>query len=890
MTARASFRLSLLALSALLVTCTQPRAPVGAARPADVEPPGLRLPRTVLPLRNRVELRIDPAQAEFTGRIEIDARVADATPLFWLNADGLRIERAEVAVGDERWPLQVLARPERVVGFRAQRPLPVGEVRIGIEYAGKIDSIETRGIFRQREGERWYAFTQFEPLAARRAFPCFDEPDSKVPWQLVLEVPEGLTAVSNSPLASQEPTGRGTLRATFAETPPLPSYLVAFGVGPFDVVPVGTSAGGAEVRAIVPAGRARDARFVVATTLPVLARLEDYFGMPYPFAKLDVLAIPLTAGFGAMEHPGLITFAARLMLARPEDFTIRYQRAYTHVLAHELAHQWFGNLVTLAWWDDLWLNESFASWLDDKLIGEWKPEWDRGVDFVERRDGAMQADALASARRIRQSIESDDDVYAAFDGITYAKGASVLQMFERWLGPEVFRDGVRAYLRTHAAGNATSNDFLIAIGNAAGRDVTGPFSSFLEQVGAPLVDMKVSCPPGAGARLALRQERYRPLGSSAGADQRWQIPLCIRYAVDGREESRCQLVAQREDEIALDTSQCPSWLLPNAGGVGYYRAALDREAQSRLLERARKVLTLPERVGLIRDMQALVMAGAVDPRSALALVKREAGDESRYVVSALAETTASLARFVPDAERPRYARFVRDVFGARARKLGWRPAAQEGDDRQILRLDLLGLVSERGDDAALAAPARTLALAWLADRRAVHPDLAGLVLQASARHGDAALFERMASALKQTGDRRDRRLLYQALASFRGPALVERALALARDPDLDLRESFTLLRAGIDEPATRDLAFRALRADYDAIAARLPEESAVGLVYIGTGQCDAAAREEVRAFFEPRTSRLPGGPRAFAQAMESMDLCIAQRAALGPRIAAFLGS
>src|SRR5262245_39457784 len=425
MPARGSRTLGALLALVVLTGCPRPDpAPVPAARAPEVEAPGLRLPRTVLPLRNRVELRIDPAQEEFTGRIEIDARVAAPTALFWLNAERLRIERAEVTVGTERWPLEVLARPERVVGLRAERPLPAGEVRVAIDYAGKIDAVETLGVFRQREGERWYAFTQFEPLAARRAFPCFDEPDSKVPWQLVLEIPEDLTAVSNTPLLAREATGRGTQRVTFAETPPLPSYLIGFGVGPFEIVPIGTSAGGAEVRAIVPAGRSRDAKFAAETALPVLARLEDYFGTPYPFAKLDLLAIPLTAGFGAMEHPGMITFSARLLLARPEDFTIRFQRSFTHVLAHELAHQWFGNLVTPAWWDDIWLNESFASWLDDKLIGAWKPEWDRGVDLVERRDGAMQSDALASARRIREPIESDDDVYAAFDGITYAKGAS----------------------------------------------------------------------------------------------------------------------------------------------------------------------------------------------------------------------------------------------------------------------------------------------------------------------------------------------------------------------------------------------------------------------------------------------------------------------------------
>ena len=303
------------------------------------EPPKLRLPRTVLPESNRVLLVLDPAQDSFAGHIEIAARATEPVRLIWLNAQDLTLEKATVTAGSETWPLEVFPQEKDFVGLLAPREIPAGALSIAISYHGRIDSTETEGIFRQKEGEDWYAFSQFEPIAARKAFPCFDEPDSKVPWQLTLEVPKGHVAVGNTPAVSEKETDRGTRVVMFQETRPLPSYLVAFAVGLFDAVDAGKSRRGTPIRIVVPRGRGADVGYVVDTTTPILALLEDYFDMPYPFTKLDLLAIPLTVGFGAMENPGLVTFNQRLLAARREDFTIGYQRSYASTTAHELAHQ-----------------------------------------------------------------------------------------------------------------------------------------------------------------------------------------------------------------------------------------------------------------------------------------------------------------------------------------------------------------------------------------------------------------------------------------------------------------------------------------------------------------------------------------------------------------------
>jgi alanyl aminopeptidase len=865
-----------------------PAAPASLEALSPADAPRLRLPRTVLPESNRVWLVLDPDRATFNGRIEIAAQVAAPVSVFWLNAEQITIDKATLVVGGETWPLDVMPQEHDFVGFRAPRSIPAGAATITISYSGRIDDTETEGIFRQKENGDWYIFTQFEPLAARKAFPCFDEPDSKVPWQITIEVPPALVALANTPVAAEETVG-DRKRITFGRTEPLPSYLVAFAVGPFEVVEGGKTRRGVPIRVIVPRGRGGDVGYVVETTTPILALLEDYFGSPYPFAKLDLLAIPLTVGFGAMENPGLVTFSQSLLTARREDFTINYRRRYASTTAHELAHQWFGDLVTLAWWDELWLNEAFASWMGGKVIDQWKPEWDGGVGSVARRSSALRSDQLQTARMVRQPIESNHDVENAFDGITYSKGAAVIRMFESWVGEDRFRDGIRAYLKEHAWSNATATDFLQAIGTAAGRDVAGPFTTFLDRAGAPLVTFETPCSEGATPVLRLAQQRFLPLGSRASAEQSWHLPVCVRYPA-GKDLARgCVLLTERTGELPLSRAKtCPAWILPNDGGLGYYRSDLGGDWLERLLDRGMEQLTLPERVAVIGDVDALVTAGKVEAGVALGLVTRYAQDENRQVVSAVASIAEAIADDVPDELRPNYARFIRKVFGARARQMGWVPARDEDDDTRLLRNLLLGLVTDEGEDRELAAAAQPAALAWLEDHAALDPDMIGLVLNTAALYGDRALFDRLHAAAKSATDRRDRRRLLGALASFRDPELARRATALVLGDDFDIRETMGLVYGGLDDPRNRRMVYDFVKQNHDALLQRLPKDSARGLVLVASAQCDASIQADAAAFFEKRMAELPGGPRLYAQSMEQLDLCVKQREAHRRSIAEFL--
>ncbi|MCG8556105.1 MAG: M1 family metallopeptidase [Proteobacteria bacterium] len=852
-------------------------------------PPQLRLPRTLVPERNRVQLVLDPAQPTFSGRIQITARVTQPSSFFWLNAQDISVEAASISVGQQTLPLEWSSQPRDFVGLRAPRPIAPGVVVLDLRYRGKIDALETHGIFRQQVNDEWFLFTQFEPLSARRAFPCFDEPDNKVPWQLTLEVPEDLVALANTPAERTERGSQGNKVVHFAASRPLPSYLVAFAVGPFALVDAGKSRNGTPIRVVVPRGHEGDVGYVTESTASVLALLEDYFAMQYPYAKLDLVAIPITVGFGAMEHPGLITYVQSLLVSPPDERTISFQRRYVAVTAHELAHQWFGNLVTMDYWNDLWLNEAFASWMGAKITHQLRPEWDGDVGMVRRRARALNVDRLVSARKIRQPIDSAHDIMNAFDGITYSKGASVITMFEAWVGERAFRAGVRNYVRKHAWSNASSDDFLRAISNAMGRDVGRPFSTFLDRAGAPLLTFGLECAPGKTARVSVRQERSLPLGSQARAAQDWELPVCVSYRAGGKMAHQCTLVDQPSATFDLEQAKdCPAWLLPNRGMRGYYHSAFEQPLLAQLLRYGLNWLTVPELVGLLSDVNALVAAGKADASVALRLVTRLAKHEDRHVVSQSAAIASGIDDLVAKRLRPHYARFVRRMFGRRARSLGWTPGRDDDEDMRLLRGTVLSLVTDQGRDRKLARGATALAGAWLKDRRALDPNLVGTALGAAARFGDEALWTRLYEAAKAEKDRRHRRQLLGALSSFREPELVSKSLQLLLADEFDPRESMGLLFGALRDEKTRHMAYRFVKENYDHLLEKLPKRHASSLIRTASAQCKQDLRAEIEALFKPKMQQLPGGPRTYAKAMEQLDLCIKRRAAQAPSVARFL--
>lgn len=868
---RLATSLHFLLLALCLLATTSARA---AADPA---PPVMKLGESVRPLAYSVDLTVLPDAAGFDGKVEIDIELARPLDFFWINGRELDVKRATLLVNGRLLAVTTVAAGEDFIGVRLPRTVPAGRARLAFEYSGRVSARDTRGLFRQQTGGDWYVFSQFEPIAARRAFPSFDEPRWKTPFSVSLTVKRDHVAVSNAPILAEDAAGAGMKRVRFATTPPLPTYLVALGVGPFDVVDGGTAGmNQTRLRYIVPRGRAAEARYARATTPRLLALLETYFGRAYPYAKLDSMVIPITEAFGAMENPGLITYRSGLMLATPEREDERFQQRYANVAAHELAHQWFGDLVTMVWWDDLWLNESFATWMARKIVQQFNPQWEATQGRERERQSAFRTDRLSSTRQVRQAVETRDDLGNAFDRITYDKGGAVLTMYENWLGQTAFRDGVRRYLKRHEWGNATAEDFFAALA-VADPQVAEGFASFVGQPGLPLVDLELDCSARRPA-VTLRQQRFLParVDTSPAPSQRWAIPVCFRHEGQAGDQPLCTVLREHEQRIELPTGPaCPAWLLPNPGGVGYYLSRLGAR-QSRGLATAS--LQPADAVFLLGDQRQLASSAALPLARLLDLAGLLAADPSPEVAAAAAQAVADIHPALLDARQHlALAGWVREHFGARAAQLGWVPRTGDSDATLKLRGVVLPLVAQVGADAALRAQARTLALAWLGgDRARIGAGYRGL-LETASKDGDAALFDAFVAALGQAADSATRIDIDVALGHFRAPTLRQRAFELALADGHDLRETRETYDAAGDDPENAPALLRFVTERYEELARSLGEDSVARMPRWHAQLCTPQERTAVQALYQGKLARVAGGERNLAQTLEAIDICVANR-------------
>jgi alanyl aminopeptidase len=863
-----------------------PRAPADPAAEVTPASPTLRLPAGVArPTHEDVDLEIDPASEDFTGRVAIELDVLAPTKLLWLNADEITVDEAAITAGGRRLAATPITPRKDYLGLRLATELPAGKATVAIRYHGKSRHDDILGLYTVKERDDWYAFTQFENTAARRAFPCFDEPSYKIPWRITIHARKPLVVLANTPVDGETDEPGGMKAVRFAETRPLPSYLVAFAVGPFEAVDAGKTRTGAPIRIVVPHGRTGDIDYAVHNTKRILDALEDYFGTPYPYPKLDALAVPGKPD--SMENPGLITYREGLIMVKPENMTQDYQRSFVSVSAHEMAHQWFGDMVTMAWWDDTWLNESFASWMAAKITRVVEPRWDSDVWDVDVRSGVMGTDSLDSARQIAQPIATANDIDNAFDEITYEKGQAVLTMIERQITPAAFQNGVRAYLAAHAWGNATYGDFVRAMAEASGADPKPMFDSFVMQSGVPLVSVKLACTNGAKPRLVVSQRRYRPLGSRIDPHRTWTLPMCVRWSAGNLTGRDCAVVTGETGELPLSATTCPDWVLPNDGELGYYRALPEGKLLGQLLAHA-KSLTLAERVGLVRDLTGLVDSGEVPAGVSLQLAADLANDGSRYLVEQSIAIVVGIEEMFDDKLRPNYERFVNKLFAARARAVGWHSRPGEDDNARQLRPQLLAVVANHGRDQALIAKATELTWKWLDDHQAIEPELVTATLEIAARHGDQKLFDRMHADAKATQDRDVQNPLLTAMRRFLDPEVVKRAWPIALSDELEPREAFRFVYVGYDDPRLREAAYAFIKAHFDEVANKLPASWRIGVAYAFARLCDIGRKPEIEAFFKARIDAFEGGPRLYQQELEQLELCDARKHARTPGVEAFL--
>ena len=846
---------------------------------ADAPPPAFRLDGSVVPLRYRLDLTVDPASDRFSGTMEIDVRIIKASPLIWLHGSGIDVSEAVVrsSTGSEL-PAKAIAPGKDFIGLQMEKPVPSGEATLRIRYSAAFARQGNEGLFTREDSGHWYAYTQFEPLHARKAFPCFDEPAYKAPWRITLRVPADLKAFSNGPIESERKDGERKI-AVFRETQPISTYLVAFAVGPFDVVDVGTAGRKrTPLRIIVPKGKGERTEFARRLTPKVFNALEEYFGMPYPFDKLDQIAF--TFDGGGMENVGLITYGQQHLIAPPTADSPGRQRQAATVIAHEISHHWFGNSTTMQWWDDLWLKESFATWLELRVIDQLHPELNMLAIRQGMKTWVITQDSLVSARHIRQPIASPADIGQAFDSITYLKGAAVITMFENFIGGGTFRKGVQDYLRKHAGKNTTTADFLSALSSAAGKDMTAPFSTFLGRAGVPLVSVGLNCGKGR-PQITIRQERLLPLGSSGDRKTHWQVPVCLRYDAGSREATQCILVSKARESFDLtEGKSCPAWINANPAGAGYYGVIYEGDLGEKLL--AAPKLSRSDRANLLSETQMLFTAGLIGPEKALTIAERfaSAGYDEMRNISGIAFYAGVL---VPKDRQQDFMRMITRIFEGHVRRLGWRPAPQEDSDTSLLRRSALLAVLELGNAEDLDTEARKLTKAWLSDPSTLHPATADAIVKGAARKADRELFDALWKAAEDWTDVQYRGQARRALGNVGAPELVKEALGMILTTKHPANERVEMVYAIGKDPRTASVLWDFVKQHYTELTERLPSHDGVdpGAFLIGalSGLCTVGERDELRTFFNERVKSISGGPRDLAQTLEEIDLCVARKAA-----------
>jgi aminopeptidase N len=840
------------------------------AQPAE-NPPELRLPGDVRPTRYALEMTIDPAKPRATGVNRIAAEVVKPTRIVWLHGTGLEVTRATLG----GTPARVVPGGEDFIGLAADRELAPGPLAIEIAFSAPIDPEKSRGLYSEKEGGDSYAYTFFEPVDARRAFPCFDEPAFKVPWQLTFHVAKNHVALANAAVVKETDEANGMKRVELAESKPLPSYLVAFVVGPFEIIDGGTAGRiKTPVRFIIPKGRAAELRYAKSITPRVVAALEDYFDMDYPYGKLDVAVVPRF--WGTMEHPGIVAMGQPLTLIRPEEETRSRKQFYTNILAHELAHYWFGDLVTMSWWDDTWLNEALAQWLDATITDAVEPSWRLRDSRIGQAVAAMESDETLSVRSIRQPVTTREAIEASFDNdIVYGKGASILRMFEAQ-DPAKFRDFIRAFMKKHEWGSATSEDLFAVMRDKLGAPMETAFRTFVEQPGVPLIATKLAC-EGGKASLTMTQKRALPAGTVDPKPRLWDVRVCARYGDGTKAHEACTQMGTASATLELPMKGCPTWVIPNAGANGYYRSTVDPKVAKLLLGKTRLAAvakpTAAEKMMMISDLRTAADRNELQLDELLPLVPSIAGDPDEKVAVWAFAAASFAARALDDAMYAKAKKFWLATFGAPARKLGWVRAKADSDDRHELRRSFVPAVGSL--DPKLRAEATKLAVRWLGDRSGIEDDLVGQVLGAATEHGDAALFDKVLAASAKSRDRREQGRILGALGGFHDPKLVERALDLVLAKDRDIRETIGIVYGLLFQRETSALAIEYVTTNIDAILGRMRDDNAAGFLAALAGfSCTPDRLKQMRALVEPRAKKFGGAENYVTRGFEQAQQCI----------------
>ncbi len=744
-----------------------------------------KLPKEVVPTEYAIRIAPDLAKLTFTGSETVKLKVAKPVTKLVLNALELTIESASIDDQPLAKKAIELNAAEQTLTLTLPNELPAGEHQVALKFAGKINA-QGQGLFYARYQEQGtnakkiMLGTQFEATDARRMFPCWDEPSFRARFQLTTVVPENFMAVSNMPI-EEEKKIEGGKEVRFGLSPSMSSYLVVLCAGELDAIE--GEQDGVKLRVITTKGKAEMGRYALESEAKILHYFNEYFGVPYPLPKLDLIAVP--GGFGgAMENWGGITYYEAVLLFDPKNSSTDTKQDIFAVIAHEMAHQWFGDLVTMAWWDNLWLNEGFASWMGSKCTDHFNPEWNewlrrsvprdpsRRIGFP--KDTAMQSDARSTTHPVQQPIATEAEAGSAFDEITYRKGQSIIRMLESFLGENVFRDGIRKYIAAHKYSNTTTADLWEALTEVSGKPVGEIAPGWTQQPGFPLVQVKRE-----GATIQLTQERFTVHFPNPPALQ-WQIPLTYVTELDPATNGFLlrDLEAQLPNELPADRA-----IKFNVGDAGYYRVEYDDESWKLLTAQVGQ-LSEADRVNLLMDSWALVEANRKPLSHYLGLVNQVLNDDQLAVYDQVTDTFAFLNRLLAgDPSRPRFQQYARALFRPAFDRVGWEAKAGEPSTRPFLRASLirvLGLLN----DSDIIAGCRSRFDQFVTDPATISPDLRPTILAVVGRYADAATWEKLHKLGQKTTSTEEKQYYYAAAASALDPKLLPRIMAIALTDEL----------------------------------------------------------------------------------------------------------
>ena len=847
-----------------------------------------RLPTDVKPSHYRITLDLDLEAEQFAGTVSITAEVATGVEAIVLNADALTITEASIRSSTDTsliaCRVKIDAEHERLV-LHPPEPLEPGLIEIDIAFSGVFND-QLVGPYLSRftddDGNEYkLATTQFEASHARKCFPCWDEPSFKAVFQLNLIIDAAHEAVANSTEVGRAATPEGRTRIEFDPTMVMSTYLVAFVAGPLEMTePIDVS--GIPLRIVHVPGKGDLTSFALETGAFALRYFADYFDLAYPGDKVDLIAVPDFA-FGAMENLGYITFREVLLLIEPAKATQSELQRATDVINHELAHMWFGDLVTMQWWNGLWLNEAFATFMEMKCTDAFRPEWQRWVDFGLSRSQAFDTDALASTRPIEFEVISPEDAEGMFDILTYEKGAAVVRMLEQYLGEDEFRAGIRRYMVENQYDNAETTDLWDAIEAETGEPVRRIMDTWIFQGGFPLISISES-----GSTITLAQERMSFAGGGTAAEATWAAPMLLRWKAAGDDEPRVDRLLVDGPSAVIELASPPEWLVANAEGTGFMRMAYSSDQLDRLADIAIDELSAIERYSLLDDAYATVLGGSTSSMAFLNLIEAMSGESDRSVWQRLIGGLRQLDRLVDGEARERLQDIAHDVLAPPLANLGLSPRADDDDRSRQLRGDLVRALGTVANDPEIQEEAKRTVATGRRNPELVDAALMAASVDVVASVGDEADFNDYIDAWKTAATPQEELRYLYALSDFSQPKLVERVQELILDGQIRPQNVPFLLARGMSNRDHGQQTWEFIAAKWDRLNELLATSSIVRMLSAIPTLDREPQAEATAAFFQQNP--VSSGHQTLAQLLEKQQVNVALRQREAARLTAFLST